>query len=115
MALSNPGIKLGSPALQAYSLPTELSGKVNKLPEDAKAVHRPSFERQGHRIGFFLMKCFSQPKINMLLKYICVYVCVCVCMYVCIGQFHTIFKIPDWAQLLYKTHPVASGLSPSSM
>ena len=28
--LMNPGIELGSPALQVYSLPTELSGKRNK-------------------------------------------------------------------------------------
>ena len=52
MDLPDPGIELGSPALQAYSLPTELSGKLNKLPGDDKVVHRPSFEHQGHRIGF---------------------------------------------------------------
>ena len=31
MDLLNPGIKLGSPALQADSLPTELSGKPQRL------------------------------------------------------------------------------------
>ena len=33
MDLPDPGIKLGSPALQVDSLPTELSGKPNKAYE----------------------------------------------------------------------------------
>ena len=33
--LPNPGIELGSPALQADSLPTELSGKIRSFSADA--------------------------------------------------------------------------------
>ena len=35
MDLSDPGMELGSPALQADSLPTELSGKPQTLKDDA--------------------------------------------------------------------------------
>lgn len=38
----------------------------------------------------FLMKCFSQPKINMHLKN------------TYLGQFNTLLTIPTWAQLLSK-------------
>ena len=37
--LPNPGIKLGSPALQADSLPTELSGKTFQMDKLFKILH----------------------------------------------------------------------------
>ena len=49
MDLPNPGIKPGSPALQAYSLPTELSGKPLSL------------EKQKYEIG-----CIGEGKRNKL-------------------------------------------------
>ena len=35
--LSNPGIKLGSPALEADSLPAELAGKPSQIERDSNS------------------------------------------------------------------------------
>ena len=53
MDLPNPGIELGSPALQADSLPTELSGKPYDLKDNPE-----TFQVSLHKV-WFVNKVFS--------------------------------------------------------
>ena len=70
--LPNSGIKLGSPALQAYSLPTELSGKPIKSKAKAKISDFSAFLHSNAYLTLFSIGVgFSHGNVQKLLGWLC--------------------------------------------